>query len=509
MQVHIDGADRARIWGWAWHPERPGARARLQVLVNGAPVGEITADVLREDLRDAQISDGHAAFDFHFPAPLPAGARQVLALRCAETGEMPPAGQRELPAILGLTEEAQEALRGAIRAALDAVSSRAEIATLAGLLHAEAEAIAGNDARAAALGRIALVLDDRVPRADRDAGSQAILSHMRALQRRGLSVVFVPTSPVGGDAQGAAAMAEEGMLCLEPAGTMAALRGFGAVAEVVYLHRLSSARDWLVPARRFCPAARIVYAIADLHYLRLERQQAVLGRAQPVAAVRAAEYAAMAAADAVLTHSEAEARIIAAELPGVRVHVVPWEIPPAPVATPFAQRRGVAFIGSFGHPPNRDAAVWLVDRVMRIVWAEAPEIPCLLAGSDMPEGLFAGVEGNLRVLGHVATTAEVFEQVRLTAAPLRWGAGLKGKVLDSLAAGLPCVASTVAMEGIAVPAALADCVADDPLGMAIAILRLHEDAEANVAAAAAGLGLIAAGFARGVIDAGLAGVLAE
>jgi hypothetical protein len=77
--------------------------------------------------------------------------------------------------------------------------------------------------------------------------------------------------------------------------------------------------------------------------------------------------------------------------------------------------------------------------------------------------------------------------VRVSAAPLRFGAGVKGKVLDSLAAGVPCVCSPVAAEGIGLPPAL---VAADPMHMADSLWRLHEDAAANAAAAKAGFAML-------------------
>src|SRR5207237_638608 len=82
-----------------------------------------------------------------------------------------------------------------------------------------------------------------------------------------------------------------------------------------------------------------------------------------------------------------------------------------------------------------------------------------------------------------------FRRVRLTVAPLRYGAGVKGKVLDSLAAGVPCVMSPIAAEGIALPPTLQDLIGQDAAQLASRILQLHSDAAENRAAAEAGLAL--------------------
>lgn len=98
--------------------------------------------------------------------------------------------------------------------------------------------------------------------------------------------------------------------------------------------------------------------------------------------------------------------------------------------------------------------------------------------------------------------------MRLTVAPLRYGAGIKGKVLSSLAAGVPCVMTGCAAEGLALPAALAGLVADAPDELARLIIRLHEDMAWHEELSRAGLDYVAERFAAPVIDAAFAHALA-
>ena len=100
---------------------------------------------------------------------------------------------------------------------------------------------------------------------------------------------------------------------------------------------------------------------------------------------------------------------------------------------------------------------------------------------------------------------EIWDRVRLSTAPLRYGAGLKGKVLDSLAGGIPCVCLPMAAEGMDLPHALAPLVADTPRAVAATILRLHGDAEACAGLAARGLDFICSDFGAPRVDAALAG----
>jgi O-antigen biosynthesis protein len=212
-------------------------------------------------------------------------------------------------------------------------------------------------------------------------------------------------------------------------------------------------------------------------------------------------------ADTVITHSTAEAEILRS-LPAVirkdKVHVVPWAVPVQAVQTPFGDRSGVAFIGNFRHEPNIDAARWLVNEVMPLVWREAPHIKCLLVGGDMPESVRLDVEGpRVDVLGHVDNLTDVFERVRLTVAPLRFGAGIKDKVIRSLAAGLPCVGTAEAFAGMAkLPAALIrDCIHDSASGLAATIVRLEQDPIANKRCGEAGLSYAGAVYNESRIDA--------
>jgi glycosyltransferase involved in cell wall biosynthesis len=167
---------------------------------------------------------------------------------------------------------------------------------------------------------------------------------------------------------------------------------------------------------------------------------------------------------------------------------------------PFAQRRGLAFIGGYCHAPNIDAARWLVDEIMPLVWQEAPEIECLLVGSHMPDALLRITRAGVVPLGYVPDLAAIFERVRLTVAPLRYGAGIKGKVLHSLVAGVPCVGTPIAAEGLALPPLLQGYFGKSADELASRIIGLHASEQDNVACAQAGLQLVREEFSAERVD---------
>jgi hypothetical protein len=121
----------------------------------------------------------------------------------------------------------------------------------------------------------ALVVDDRVPLMERDAGSQAVLSHMRALQHRGYAVSFVVSGEFTPDPAACAALEAAGITCCRPpfyTSVDEVLRWQTQCFDLIYLHRSSNASRYLPTARQSCPGARILYSVADLHHLRLARQ---------------------------------------------------------------------------------------------------------------------------------------------------------------------------------------------------------------------------------------------
>ncbi len=351
--------------------------------------------------------------------------------------------------------------------------------------------------------RRALFVDDCVPTPDQDAGSNAAVEHMRALQRLGYKVSFIASDCLEHSRRYTPLLEREGVQCFDAPwhhSVEEVLRGEEAGFDLVYLHRLGNAAQFTPLLRKLLPGARILYGVADLHYLRTERQAELEGSAElraQAARLQVEEVAAARAADAVIVHSAHEAALLRDTVPDATVTVVPWTVPVRPIQEPFASRSGLAFIGSYQHPPNEDAARFLVEAVMPLVWERAPGIEVLLVGSNMPDAVGRLAGPRVRAVGQVADLGEVFGQVRLTVAPLRYGAGLKGKVLSSLAAGVPCAMTATAAEGMALPKLVARCVGDTAEALAAVIVALHEDPGAQPGGGAGRARLGAAGVLGG------------
>jgi glycosyltransferase involved in cell wall biosynthesis len=280
--------------------------------------------------------------------------------------------------------------------------------------------------------------------------------------------------------------------------------------DLVYLHRYSNASKYATMVRRYFPECRVVYNVADLHFLRMERQAEIdpssMSAAQ-AAMQRRDEIAVMRNVDSVIVHSPVEAALLRESDPSVKVEVVPWTVRLNPSPKPFAERIGMAFVGGFGHPPNLDAVRYLVREIVPLLRSEAPGCTAFLVGSKMPDEVAAMRGPGVMPVGFVPVLADILHTLRCTVVPLRYGAGIKGKVLESFAHGLPCVMSEVAAEGLELTGDLAWLVARSPAEFAEKLALVHWDAAFNKTLSDAGLAYIEQRYGAGVVMEALRGAV--
>lgn len=353
--------------------------------------------------------------------------------------------------------------------------------------------------------RRAYFIDDSVPTPDQDAGSNAALEHMLALMELGYKVTFLPADNMAKIDPYTGRLQKLGIECLyHPfwSSVEEVFRKATVKPDLVYLHRYANATKYATMVRRYFPDCRIVYNVADLHFLRMERQAAIEPgsfSATQLAQQRDAEMAAMRSVDCVIVHSSAEARLLEEADASLNVEVVPWTVRPRPAERPFEGRSGAAFVAHFGHPPNLDAVYYLISDVLPWLRKRVPDCMTYVVGSHMPEPLRTVEVPGLTPLGFVPVLSDILHKVRCTIVPLRYGAGIKGKVLESFAHGLPCVMSEVAAEGLELPEQLAWLVARTPAEFAERVGRVHKDAAFNRKLSEAGLAYIESRFGAAVV----------
>jgi glycosyltransferase involved in cell wall biosynthesis len=305
---------------------------------------------------------------------------------------------------------------------------------------------------------------------------------MRALQALGYKVTFVPvdnflwtkaySAPL--QAMGVETIYHPFYSRFEPF-----ITARGAEFDLVIVHRFAAAERVMGAVRTHAPQAKIAFMPADLHFLREHREAELADDAlaqDSAAQTKLRELAIIRAADAVLPHSDTEIALLDEEAPETPAFKLPLIYDPEPIAAGFHRREGIGFLGGFGHPPNVDAVDWFLSDVWPEVRAQKPDARFVLAGSKMPDR-FKALDGKngVKVLGFVETVDIFFSEVRASVAPLRYGAGAKGKVAASLALGTPCITTPIGAEGMGLTPGVDVLVSEDAKGFVRHILAMLDD----------------------------------
>ncbi|MBN3723534.1 methyltransferase domain-containing protein [Burkholderia sp. Ac-20379] len=331
-----------------------------------------------------------------------------------------------------------------------------------------------------------VVTDAFVPKPDQDSGSNDVYWYLRIFREFGFDVCFIAAyeSPVAFDDSYCSALRRWGVRVRVAQGLSSfheILMEEAADARVVLAQRILVARHTFEWLRESGATTKLVFGTVDLHYLREERA-AILNRSpaalEDAMMVKRAELQAVSDADATIVVSRTEADILANLLPSANVHRIPIPRIPERSTVPFAERSGVLFVGGFAHAPNIDAVMFLVEEIWPIVRRSLPDIELRIVGSGVtPEiAALADPAQKIVIVGFVENLDTVTSAARLSVAPLRFGAGIKGKVVSSLLAGLPSVLSRMASEGMGLVEGEQMLSGNSAEEIAAAIVLLHEDA---------------------------------
>lgn len=332
-------------------------------------------------------------------------------------------------------------------------------------------------------GRV-LVIDHCTPTPDQDAGSITAFNLMRIIQGAGMKVTFVPEDNMLYMERYTTDLQRLGIECLyypHVPNLKTHLAEYGHIYDVVIFFRVGNATRHLDDIEFYCRQAKIVYHTSDVHFLRIERQADVENSEklrQDAAILKDRELAAMRRTHATIVHSSLEKQMLDEMLGWTdqsRIFVLGWSIPIPGTSKGFADRDGMVFVGGYQHGPNVDAVDYFVREVFPLVRAHLPAARFLIVGSKAPDRFRnLGVDG-VEFVGFVEELGPLLDQCRLSVAPLRYGAGTKGKVYTSLSHGLPCVATSIGAEGMNLVHDKDVLVADQAMDFAAQVVRVHED----------------------------------
>ena len=325
-----------------------------------------------------------------------------------------------------------------------------------------------------------LIIERSVPRPNQDAGSMMIHNFMKVLIELGYGVTLYPAD-LQYDAAYTPQLTEMGIRCLYRP-LIESLEHHLAAAGQHYNYVLTCRPEYtevVIPIiRAYCAKAHLIYETHDLHFVR-ERRQAEIEQDHNLLAAshkrKIQELNIAAAVDCTLVVSEQERDILLQENPDLYVEVIPVISELFDNKARSEAREDLIFIGGYEHRPNIDAVVYFVNEILPLVLKVLPTVKFFVVGSKPPNEITSLASDHVVVLGFVPDISDLMNRVKISVNPLRYGAGVKGKVITSMAYGIPCVGSSIAVEGMALTDKKNVLIADTPQSFADAIVQLYHD----------------------------------
>jgi O-antigen biosynthesis protein len=325
-----------------------------------------------------------------------------------------------------------------------------------------------------------LVIDYTTPIPHNDAGSYAAIQEIKLMVSLGFKVTFVPENLAhfGKHTRELQKIGVEVLYAPFYTSLTEVLNLRLEEMDAVYITRYYVAQNYLAKIKQ--AGKKVIFNNADLHFLREIRTALNNGRNEASLSVavetRGQELDVCRKVDAVLTYTATEQAVISSHILEIdKLHITPWVLEEKSSGPTFAQRKGIAFLGGYNHKPNVEAVEYLVNKIMPILKKQRPDIVLSVYGSKMPEIFKSYETDNIKMVGFAAHLDDVYHNHRVFVSPLLSGAGIKGKVLDSMAYGLPTVLTEVAAEGTGLTHGISTLIAEDPEEWVEAIIKLYDD----------------------------------
>lgn len=338
-----------------------------------------------------------------------------------------------------------------------------------------------------------LFLEENMPKPDQDSGSRRFMEILKILQRNGHHIVLaVKHFDATKDSDYIPYFQNAGVeICRDYVNAQNKIikvedQVVNALSyvDVVWIFRPLGFNHWYNLINGKINGQKIIYDMVDLHYLRLERENNYIDvvtkeREKEINFFKEKEYAGMNISDAVISISDEEKNTVSEN--GVKKDkiftVSNIHKPVENVPLSFSEREGLLFIGGYNHLPNIDAVKFLHDQILPLVWAKNNQIKIFILGPDFPADLKEKYHSDrFQILGYQETVDFWFENSRVFVAPLRYGAGVKGKIGQALEFKLPVITTGIGAEGMSLEDQKTALISDEnPQNFADKILELYDN----------------------------------
>jgi GT2 family glycosyltransferase len=360
-----------------------------------------------------------------------------------------------------------------------------------------------------------VVIDHRLPTPDQDSGSVRMCSLLSFLIDLGYAIHFVPSNMLSQQPYTRLLQDRDIEVAYGYHDPIEFVVGLGDVLSFVVVSRPNVGEQFVPALRRRLPHVPLLYDMVDSHarreHMRADRDGDPLIRkeAERFERIEAQMAASVDAVLAVSEHDAAYLRASAGSEGASRIHILPNIHQQRPEGPPYEKRQGLLFLGGYEHLPNVDAALFLATEILPLLRQRLGDVYLVLAGSKPTPQLLALACPNVRVMGWVPDLRPLFDEARVFVAPLRYGAGVKGKIGESMSWGLPTVTSSIGAEGLGAIDGTHLMVADTPDEFVARVTDLYSNQARWTAMAAAGRSFIEESFGIEVSRQRFTRILAE
>ncbi|HTL56541.1 MAG TPA: glycoside hydrolase family 99-like domain-containing protein [Candidatus Limnocylindrales bacterium] len=328
--------------------------------------------------------------------------------------------------------------------------------------------------------RSILICAEHPPESDRDSGSRRLSHIIELLRLERWEISFLATHGIDKPAL-ARGLQQQGIAVWDGRRIAAEELLADGSFDLALFSTWSVAEIFIPMLRREAPLTRAVVDSVDLHFLRSARRlfAGSGGLNDPYGKDLVRELNVYAAADAVLTVSQKEACLLSDLVgPTVSIQVLHDMEPEESISFKLPTRRGILFLGSFRHHPNLDAVEFLCREIVpRLDASLLEQHPVTIIGDEPNHTVRQIASGlrNVQIVGWVPSVLPYLARARISVVPLRYGAGTKRKLLQSLLLGTPVVSTGIGAEGFGLRGGKHLLIADQSDDFAAAITHLLKD----------------------------------
>jgi len=327
-----------------------------------------------------------------------------------------------------------------------------------------------------------LVIDHYVPQYDMDAGSLRMFNMLKILVELGNRVTFIGDNLLGKQpyTHELQQLGIEIIYAPYIPSIEHYIKNNNSLFDVVILSRPHIAMKHIDLIKRCYPMSKIIYDTVDLAFLRESRRAQIENNNElhkEAEDWKTKELYLARNSDLTFVVSHKDKEVLLKEDPSLNIEIISILQHISEPLTTYSERRDILFVGGFDHLPNVDAVLYFVNEILPLIKKELPDIHFCVAGSNPPKQISSLQSPAVEVTGYVRDLTPHFEKSKLFVAPIRYGAGISGKIMQSMGHGLPVVTTTIGAEGLGLVDGDNVCIADDPEEFARKVILLYKDEE--------------------------------